>query len=255
MLRVLIAIEANPHREPLNDFDKVAAGIFRRQKTKQRSGGARKVLDGTSVVATERINMNVHRLTRAHVFELSFLEVRRHPDIVNGNDGKQTLSSLNPLAEFDGFASNDTTDRRVDFGIAKIEFSRPNIRLGLAHLADARFRLGLGVVYLLRGGMCRLYLSQFLLDQTAQLSDFVLFGNNRGAIGFEYLGICERLRLVSVILQTRDHSSVNQTLISHTVPFGASIYSLVLFYSVLCCGQIRLFRINCGNSLIPRRLR
>ncbi len=165
------------------------------------------------------------------------------------------MSWLNPLAEFDGFASNDTTDRSVDFGIAQIEFSRPNIRLGLAHLADARFRLGLGVVYLLRGGMCRLHLSQFLLDQTAQLSDFVLFGNNRGAIGFEYLGICERLRLVSVIFQTRDHSSVNQTLISHTVPFGASIYSLVLFHSVLCCRQIGLFGIHCGNRLISRRFR
>src|SRR5215510_12832885 len=105
------------------------------------------VFDCPSVVATERINMDVHRLTRAHVFELSFLEVRRHPDIVKGNDGKQTLSWLNPLAEFDGFASNDTTDGRVDFGIAQVEFSRANIRLGLAHLADARFRLGLCVVY------------------------------------------------------------------------------------------------------------
>src|SRR5215472_3951747 len=117
--------------------------------------------------------MNAHRLTRAHVFELSFFEVCRSPNIVNGNDGKQTLSWLNPLAEFDGFASNDTTDRSIDFGITQVEFSRANIRLGLAHLADARFRFGLGVVYLLRGGVCRLQLSQFLLDQTAQLSDFV----------------------------------------------------------------------------------
>src|SRR5258708_23571995 len=150
MLRILIAIEANPHWEPLNDFEKVAAGSFRAQKAEQRCGGARKVLDRTSVVATERINVNVHGLTRAHVFELSFLEVRRHPDIVNGNDGKQTLSWLNPLAEFDGFASNDTTDRSVGFGIAEIEFSRPTIRLGLAHLADARFRLGLCINHLMR---------------------------------------------------------------------------------------------------------
>src|SRR5215467_3666973 len=255
MLRILAGIETNPHWEPLNDFDKIAAGIFRWQKAEQRSGGAREILDGPSVVATERVNMDVYRLTRTHVLELGFFEVCRYPDVVNGNDGKQTLSWLNPLAEFDGFPSNDTTDRSVDFGIAQVEFSRANIRLGLAHLADARFRLGLGVVYLLRGGMCRLHLSQSLLDQTAQLSDFVLFGNNRGAIGFKRLGICERLRLVSVIFQTRDHSSVNQTLISHTVPFGASIYSLVLFHSVLCCRQIGLFGINCGNSLNSRRFR
>src|SRR5260370_31938135 len=188
MLRILVGIETNPHWEPLNDFDKVAAGIFRGQKAEQRSGGARKILDRTSVVATERINMNVHRLTRAHVFELSFLEVRRHPDIVHGNDGKQTLSWLNPLAEFDGFASNDTTDRSVDFGIAQIEFSRPNIRLGLAHLADARFRLGLGVVYLLPPGIFHFHFPQFLLPPTSPFSYFFFFANNRGAIGFEYLG-------------------------------------------------------------------
>src|SRR5256712_11978602 len=133
MLRILVAIETNPHWEPLNDFDKVAAGIFRWQKAEQRSRGAWEILDRPSVVATERINMDVHRLTRAHVFELSFLEVRRHPDIVKGNDGKQTLSWLNPLAEFDGFASTDTTDRSVDFGVAQVEFRRPHIHLGLAH--------------------------------------------------------------------------------------------------------------------------
>src|SRR5260370_1163892 len=115
---ILVGIETNPHWEPLNDFDKIAAGIFRWQKAEQRTGGAWEILDRPAVVATERINMNVHRLTRAHVFELSFLEVRRHPDIVNGNDGKQTLSWLNPLAEFDGFASDHTTDGSVDFGIA-----------------------------------------------------------------------------------------------------------------------------------------
>src|SRR6267143_4384128 len=133
MLRILVAIETNPHWEPLNDFDKVAAGIFRWQKAEQRSRGAWEILDRPSVVATERINMDVHRLTRAHVFELSFLEVRRHPDIVNGNDGKQTLSWLNPLAEFDGFASNDTTDGRIDLCIAKIQFRGAYIGFGSLH--------------------------------------------------------------------------------------------------------------------------
>src|SRR5260370_7300905 len=105
MLRILVGIETNPHWEPLNNFDKVAAGIFRWQKAEQGSGGTREILDRPSVVATERINMNVHRLTRTHVLELGFFEVRRHPDVVNRNDGKQTLSRLNPLPEFGGFPS------------------------------------------------------------------------------------------------------------------------------------------------------
>src|SRR6266404_7595373 len=123
MLRILITIETNPHWEPLNNFDKVAAGIFRRQKAEQCSCGAREILDRPLVVATERINMNFHSLTRAHIFELSFLEVRRHPEIVKGNDGKQTLSWLNPLAEFDGFASNDTADGCIDLRNARFATS------------------------------------------------------------------------------------------------------------------------------------
>src|SRR5256884_9143999 len=137
MLRILVGIETNPHWEPLNNFDKVAAGIFRRQKAEQCSRGAREILDRPSVVATERINMNFHSLTRAHIFELSFLEVRRHPDNVKGNDGKQTLSWLNHLAEFDGFASNDTTDGRIDLRIAKIQFSDAYVPSRLINKAHA----------------------------------------------------------------------------------------------------------------------
>src|SRR5258708_29902323 len=109
MLRILVGIETNPHWKPLNYFDKVAAGIFRRQKAEQRSGGAREILYRPSVVATERINMNVHGLTRAHVFELRFFEGCRHPDIVNVNDGKRTLSWLHPLSVLAGFACIGTT--------------------------------------------------------------------------------------------------------------------------------------------------
>src|SRR5229473_6027750 len=236
MLRILVGIETNPHWKPLHYFDKVAAGIFRRQKAEQRSGGAREILDRPSVVATERINMNVHGLTRAHVFELSFFEVCRHPDIVNGNDGKQTLSWLNPLAEFDGFASNDTTDRSVDFGIAQIEFSRPNIRLGLAHLADARLRFCLGIAHLLWGSASSLDLGLSLSDQAAQLPDLVLLGSNHGAIGFERLRICECLCFVGIVLQLGDYSALNQPLVPDAVPFGTSRNGLVLFHSVLCGG-------------------
>src|SRR5260370_4137486 len=99
MVRILVGIETNAHWEPLNDFDKIAAGIFRWQKAEQRTGGAWEILDRPAVVATERINMNVHRLTRAHGFELSFLEVRRNPDIVKGNHGQHTLPGRKPRAE------------------------------------------------------------------------------------------------------------------------------------------------------------
>src|SRR4029077_595231 len=117
--------------------------------------------------ATEGINMNAHRLTRTHVLELSFLEVCRHPDIVKGNDGKQTLSWLNSLAEFDGFAANDSADRSIDFRVAEIELGRANVRLGLAHLASARLRFCLGIAYLLWGSAGGLDLGLSLSDQAA----------------------------------------------------------------------------------------
>src|SRR5437762_13779525 len=183
MLRILITIETNPHWEPLNNFDKVAAGIFRRQKAEQCSRGAREILDRPLVVATERINMNFHSLTRAHIFELSFLEVRRHPDIVKGNDGKQTLSWLNPLAEFDGFASNDTADGRIDLRIAKIQFRDAYIRLRLIHLAHAGIRFGSGIAQLLWRATCSHNLSRSLGDQTAALGNSVLFGGDCCAVG------------------------------------------------------------------------
>ena len=75
MLRILITIETNTHWEPLNNFDKVAAGIFRRQKAEQRSRGAREILDRPLVIATEGINVNADRLSRTHVFQLRFLEI------------------------------------------------------------------------------------------------------------------------------------------------------------------------------------
>src|SRR5712691_1276083 len=209
MLRILVGIETNPNWEPLNDFDKVAAGIFRWQKAEQRSGGAREILDLPSVVATERINMNVHRLTRAHVFELSFLEVRRHPDIVNGNDVKQTLSCLNPLAEFDGFASNDTTDGRIDLRIPKIQFRGAYIGSGSLHFTDSRLRLGLCVNHLLRSRSCLLYLCLSLRDEATPLRDLLLNRSDSRAVGLQNLCRRDGLGLARVVVGTGDLTLFN----------------------------------------------
>jgi hypothetical protein len=82
--------------------------------------------------------MDAHGLTRAHVLELSLFEIRCHPDVINRNDGKQTLSRLNPLAEFDDLAANNTADRGIDFRIAKIQLCGAHIGAGSLHFADAR---------------------------------------------------------------------------------------------------------------------
>src|SRR6266481_655715 len=138
MLGILIAVETNPHGQPLHVFEKVAAGILERQKAEQRSGGARQIFDSALVIPPKCIHMDTHGLTWAHVLKLSFLEVGGHPDIVDGNDGKQTLSRLNSLAEFYSLAANDAADRSIDSRVAKIQFRGKFIRLGALHFAGAR---------------------------------------------------------------------------------------------------------------------
>src|SRR5215469_8367205 len=209
MLRILVGIETNPHWEPLNDFDKVAAGIFRWQKAEQRSCGAREILDRPAVVATERIDMNVDRLTRAHVFELSFLEVCRHPDILKGNDGKQTLSWLNPLTEFDGFASNDTTDGRINLRIAKIQFRGAYISFGSLHFADPRLRLGLCVNHLLRSRSRLLHLCLSLCDEATRLRDLLLNRSDSRAVGLQHLRCRDGLGLARIVVGTGDLTLFN----------------------------------------------
>src|SRR5215469_2865827 len=204
MLRVLISIETNPHWESLNNFDKVAAGILRRQKADQCSRGAREILDRPWVVATERINMNFHSLTRAHIFELSFLEIRRHPDIVKGNDGKQTLSWLNPLAEFDGFASDDTADGRIDLRIAKVQFRGAYISFGSLHFTDPRLRLGLCVNHLLRSRSRLLHLCLSLCDEATRLRDLLLNRSDSRAVGLQHLRCRDGLGLACIVVGTGD---------------------------------------------------
>src|SRR5207245_11242354 len=95
---------------------------------------------------------------------------------VKGNDGKQTLSWLNPLAEFDGFASNDTADGRIDLRIAKIQCRDAYIRLRLIHLAHAGIRFGSALALLLWRATCSHDLSRSLSDHAAALGDAVFFG-------------------------------------------------------------------------------
>jgi hypothetical protein len=121
VLRVLIRVKANPDWQSLHNFDKVATCIFRWQQAEQRARGSGKVLNRSFVISTERIHVDSHRFSRTHVLELRFFEIRRHPDVLKRNNGEQALAGLNPLAELDRFAANNSADRSIDFRIAEIE--------------------------------------------------------------------------------------------------------------------------------------
>jgi len=131
---------------------------------------------------TERIHVDAHGLTRAHVLQLGLLEICRHPDVVDGNDSKQTLARLNPLAEFDDLAANDSADRGIDFRVANIKFCRAHIRSGSLQLSDARFRLGLSIHHLLGSRSCLLHLCLPLGDKTASCSGLLPNGSDGGTV-------------------------------------------------------------------------
>jgi len=62
----MVEIDTDANRQPLYDIDKIAAGIFGRKQTKQRSRGAREVFDGSFPSAIECIGMHAYGLARPH---------------------------------------------------------------------------------------------------------------------------------------------------------------------------------------------
>ena len=131
MLRVLVVIEPNSHREPLHHFHVVPGGIFWGKQTKQRAGGPGKALDFTLVVVPKGVHTNGDRLSRSHPFELRLLEVGRDPDIVQRNDYEQALSWLYAMTELNSLSSDHAADRRVDFRVTEIELSGVQVSTGL----------------------------------------------------------------------------------------------------------------------------
>ena len=97
MLRVLISIKTNPYGQPLYDFHEVATRILRRQKAEQRTSRAGEIFYCSLVVAIECVNVHANELAGVHVFQLSFLEICRHPDVIKRHNREQTLSWLDSL--------------------------------------------------------------------------------------------------------------------------------------------------------------
>jgi hypothetical protein len=79
--------------------------------------------------------MDRDRLPRVHVPQLSFLEVRCNPDVVERRHRQKRLAGLDAVAEFNRLMANHAADWRIDFGVTQIELSSVNIGSGLVKLA------------------------------------------------------------------------------------------------------------------------
>src|SRR6266478_2582307 len=121
MLRVLILIQSDSHRESLHDLHVVPGRIFRWEYAEQRTGGARKALHSAFVVAPEGVHPDGDRLAGSHLSELRLFEIGRDPNVVQGNDHEQALTRLDAMAKLNGFSADHAADRRINFGVAEIE--------------------------------------------------------------------------------------------------------------------------------------
>src|ERR1700733_7135079 len=98
MLWVFALIDAEANGETLHDLHVVAACVFGRKETEERSCGPRHVFNRSLVVMPKGVYMDRDGLAGMHLPKLRFLEVRSDPDIVHRNHSQQRLARLNAVS-------------------------------------------------------------------------------------------------------------------------------------------------------------
>ena len=99
-------IKINPYRHALHDFNVVPGGVFRRQQTEDRARAPTHTRYPSFPRATVCIEFDLNGLSRSHMGQLRFFEVRGDPNIVERNNLYQLLSDADVLA-------NRSEERRV----------------------------------------------------------------------------------------------------------------------------------------------
>ena len=206
--------EIDAHRNALHHLHVIACGIFRRKQRQNRTGGAANLRHAAFVVPARRIDMNLHGLQGLHVLELGLLEVRRHPNILERNQGEQILPRRNVLIDLNALARDDAVGRRHDSGVAQVEFSLIELGLCLFHLRLGLFSAGTLRSHLLRTGLrvllCRLRLLLLLAGHLHCVSGSLFAGKRVVQRGFGGVGgVHSRVKLLLA-----DHVFLNQRLVA-----------------------------------------
>ena len=89
----------------------------------------------------ERVDGDVHRLTRAHPGQLRLLEVRHEVDRIERHHGHQLGSGLDVLADPQGPGADRAIDRGGDGRVAQVE---PGLLFGGAIMLQLRRGFGPG---------------------------------------------------------------------------------------------------------------
>src|SRR5262249_46559399 len=174
MLRVLILVEANPHRKALHHFDVVSGRVFGWKQAEHGTSRSRKTLNRSLVVAAERVHSDRDRLTRSHVFELRLFEVCGDPEVIQRDDREQTLSGLHAMPQLHGLSSDYAAHGSVDFRITEIQLSGAQVGASLLQMAACRIGFRARIGYLLGSDPRGIYLRLALCHETSGLGDFLL---------------------------------------------------------------------------------
>ena len=133
MLRQLLRIQTDAHRQTLHDLDPVARGILRRQY-RERTAGARSQAQHPAVEVHPRavhVDRHIRALADAQVAELVLLEVGIDPHRLDRQDREHLGSRGDLLTELDCAAHDVAGHWRDD----------PRARVGQPRRTQARFRL------------------------------------------------------------------------------------------------------------------
>src|SRR6266850_3596100 len=120
---VLSRVDRDLHRNPLDDLDVIAGGIFGRKQTEKRTGRSGNTVHAALVGSIVGIDKELDALPRPHRHELSLFEVCGDPDFLQRNDSEQLLarcdvhSNHHTLGHLSVHGSNYFRVTKVQFGL------------------------------------------------------------------------------------------------------------------------------------------
>src|SRR5438876_4265217 len=148
---IVLAVEPDAHRDALHDLGIVARRVVRGQERELRPRGRRDALHvSLEVAAGIGVHREVRGVARPYVGGLRLLQVRGHPDVVEGDCGHQRLTGLHELADLDGLLAHDAVRGGDDARVGQVERRLDSGRAGRGHPGigadEVRLRSGQGRV-------------------------------------------------------------------------------------------------------------
>ena len=150
LFRTRGVIKIDSHGHALHDLDVVTCCVFWRQQAENRTRASAHVRYAALPLAAIGIHLDLDALARAHVLKLRFLEIRRHPNIIERHNILEFLSDAHVLSHFDTSLANNSRHGREDHGIAEVHLCLCKLSLTLQRLGIGSLRVGASQQNLLR---------------------------------------------------------------------------------------------------------